>query len=229
VNLLIHEAGHVIFMPFGEFISIAGGSLFQLIVPAVFAAYFFRRGQFFSAALVLFWLGESMLNVAARKRRIAAVKNAAIDMTDLRDQYVTKAPIALKLANLIGATIIVGCFLAPNVGLTLFIEGGWLQRGLLLAGLFLIIRSVFLSLFEQTIFDKDGITHRSQFGTINRKSYSQIREVVVHTEFLRVYFIDGSKMKIRRWRYTFSGVMHFIRRQSPDCQIRFSNGFRSRY
>jgi hypothetical protein len=64
VNLLIHEAGHVIFMPFGEFISIAGGSLFQLIVPAVFAAYFFRRGQFYSAALVLFWLGESMLNVA---------------------------------------------------------------------------------------------------------------------------------------------------------------------
>jgi hypothetical protein len=46
VNLLIHEAGHVIFMPFGEVISIAGGSLFQLIVPAVFAAYFFRRGKF---------------------------------------------------------------------------------------------------------------------------------------------------------------------------------------
>ena len=64
VNLLMHEAGHVIFMPFGEFISIAGGSLFQLIVPAAFAAYFFRRGQSYSAALVLFWLGQSMLNVA---------------------------------------------------------------------------------------------------------------------------------------------------------------------
>lgn len=64
VNLLMHEAGHVIFMPFGEFISIAGGSLFQLIVPAAFATYFFRRGQFYSAALVLFWFGQSMLNVA---------------------------------------------------------------------------------------------------------------------------------------------------------------------
>jgi hypothetical protein len=64
VDLLIHEAGHVIFMPFGEFVSVAGGSLFQLIVPAVFAAYFFRRGQFYSAALVLFWFGQSMLNVA---------------------------------------------------------------------------------------------------------------------------------------------------------------------
>lgn len=64
VDLLIHEAGHVIFMPFGEFITIAGGSLFQLIVPAVFAIYFLRRGQSYSAALVLFWLGQSMLNVA---------------------------------------------------------------------------------------------------------------------------------------------------------------------
>ena len=64
VNLIIHEAGHVVFMPFGEFITIAGGSLFQLIVPAVFVLYFQRRGQLFSAALVLFWLGQSLLNVA---------------------------------------------------------------------------------------------------------------------------------------------------------------------
>jgi hypothetical protein len=64
VDLIIHEAGHVIFMPFGEFVSIAGGSLFQVIVPAVFAGYFFRQRQFWSAALVLFWLGQSMLNVA---------------------------------------------------------------------------------------------------------------------------------------------------------------------
>src|ERR1700755_2634051 len=64
VNLIIHEAGHVVFMPFGEFITVAGGSLFQLIVPAAFALYFYRRGQLFSAALVLFWLGQSLLNVA---------------------------------------------------------------------------------------------------------------------------------------------------------------------
>jgi hypothetical protein len=64
VNLIIHEAGHIIFMPFGEFVAIAGGSLFQLIVPAAFAAYFFRRKQYYSAALVMFWLGESMLNVS---------------------------------------------------------------------------------------------------------------------------------------------------------------------
>jgi hypothetical protein len=64
VNLVIHEAGHVVFMPFGELLSVAGGSLFQVIVPAVFVVYFYRRGQGYSAALVLFWVGESLLNVS---------------------------------------------------------------------------------------------------------------------------------------------------------------------
>lgn len=64
VNLVIHEAGHVVFMPFGELLTVAGGSLFQVIVPAVFVGYFFRRGQIYSAALVLFWVGESLLNVS---------------------------------------------------------------------------------------------------------------------------------------------------------------------
>lgn len=64
VNLVIHEAGHIVFMPFGEFLMIAGGSLFQVIMPAAFAVYFFRRGQKYSAALILFWVGESALNVS---------------------------------------------------------------------------------------------------------------------------------------------------------------------
>jgi hypothetical protein len=64
VNLLIHEAGHVIFMPLGEFLMIAGGSLLQVIIPAAFVVYFFRHEKPYSAALLLFWVGESLLNVS---------------------------------------------------------------------------------------------------------------------------------------------------------------------
>lgn len=63
VDLPIHETGHLIFRLLGEFAMIAGGSLFQIMVPAIFAGYFFRREQYFSAALVLFWVGQSILNV----------------------------------------------------------------------------------------------------------------------------------------------------------------------
>src|SRR3982751_3943695 len=64
VNLVIHEAGHLFFRPFGEFMMIAGGSLFQVIMPALFVGYFLYQHQFYSAAVVLFWVGESVLNVS---------------------------------------------------------------------------------------------------------------------------------------------------------------------
>lgn len=64
INLVIHEAGHMLFMPFGEFLMIAGGSLLQVIMPAAFVWYFRRHAQPYSAALALFWVGQSMLNVS---------------------------------------------------------------------------------------------------------------------------------------------------------------------
>lgn len=63
VDLPIHETGHLIFRILGEFMGIAGGSLFQVILPAVFVGYFVWRMQYYSAAIVLFWVGQSILNV----------------------------------------------------------------------------------------------------------------------------------------------------------------------
>lgn len=63
VDLPIHETGHLLFRLFGEFMGIAGGSLFQVIVPAVFVGYFIWREQYYSASVVLFWVGQSILNV----------------------------------------------------------------------------------------------------------------------------------------------------------------------
>jgi hypothetical protein len=64
VNLVIHEAGHIVFRPLGEFMTIAGGSLFQVIMPALFVIYFAYQQNLYSASMVLFWVGQSMLNVS---------------------------------------------------------------------------------------------------------------------------------------------------------------------
>ncbi len=63
VDLPIHETGHLLFRPFGEFMMIAGGSLFQIIMPAVFVGYFIWNEKYYSASIVLFWVGQSILNV----------------------------------------------------------------------------------------------------------------------------------------------------------------------
>ena len=63
VDLPIHETGHLIFRLFGEFMGIAGGSLFQVIFPGVFVGYFIWQRSFYSAAIVLLWVGQSILNI----------------------------------------------------------------------------------------------------------------------------------------------------------------------
>lgn len=64
INLIIHEAGHVVFLPFGMFLHILGGSLFQVLAPIVFVIYFYRLKDYFSASLLLFWVGQNLLNVS---------------------------------------------------------------------------------------------------------------------------------------------------------------------
>ena len=63
VDLAIHETGHLLFRILGEFMGIAGGSLFQVIFPAVFVGYFVWQRSYYSAAIVLLWVGQSILNV----------------------------------------------------------------------------------------------------------------------------------------------------------------------
>lgn len=63
VDLPIHEFGHLLFRLFGEFMMVAGGSLFQVILPLVFVGYFVWQRSYYSAAMVLFWVGQSILNV----------------------------------------------------------------------------------------------------------------------------------------------------------------------
>lgn len=64
VDLIIHEAGHTLFFWSGEFLQILMGSGLQVLVPLLFLGYFFIRKEFFSSALVLFWVALSLNNVS---------------------------------------------------------------------------------------------------------------------------------------------------------------------
>jgi hypothetical protein len=64
IDLVFHEAGHVIFALFGQFGAILGGSLNQVLIPAVCTGVFLARKQYGSAAVTLFWTGQSLADVA---------------------------------------------------------------------------------------------------------------------------------------------------------------------
>ena len=64
VNLIFHEAGHVIFMFFGETLHILGGSLLEVTVPIIVTIHFYRSQQFFSASCTSWWTTTAFLSVA---------------------------------------------------------------------------------------------------------------------------------------------------------------------
>lgn len=63
-NLIIHEAGHTLFSPFGKFIEIFGGSFLQIFIPFLICFYFILHDDFFSAYFSLFWVGNNFINVS---------------------------------------------------------------------------------------------------------------------------------------------------------------------
>ena len=64
-NLVFHEAGHIIFRPFGTFMTELGGSLMQLLIPTLcLAAFLWQNRDPFAASLALWWLGENFLDLA---------------------------------------------------------------------------------------------------------------------------------------------------------------------
>ena len=65
VNLVFHEAGHVVFMPFGHFLMVLGGTLGQLLMPVIAGtALLYKNRDAFGASLALWWLGQSLMDTA---------------------------------------------------------------------------------------------------------------------------------------------------------------------
>ncbi len=65
VNLPFHEAGHIVFRPFGAFITSLGGTLGQLLMPSICAGVLLLKTRDpFGAAVALWWVGENFLDIA---------------------------------------------------------------------------------------------------------------------------------------------------------------------
>lgn len=65
INLPFHEAGHLIFSPFGRFMMILGGSLGQVLMPLVcLGTFLVKTRDPFGGSVALWWTAESLMDVA---------------------------------------------------------------------------------------------------------------------------------------------------------------------
>jgi hypothetical protein len=60
----VHEGGHLLFRFFGQFLMVAGGTLLQLAVPLMLAAYFVFQRHVQGVAFCVFFFFEQFLPIA---------------------------------------------------------------------------------------------------------------------------------------------------------------------
>lgn len=65
INLPFHEAGHILFSPFGRFMQVLGGTLGQILIPGLcVAAFLLKNHDPFGASVGLWWVGQSFMDIA---------------------------------------------------------------------------------------------------------------------------------------------------------------------
>ncbi|MBN2541438.1 hypothetical protein JXI42_01075 [bacterium] len=64
LNLGIHELGHFVFMPFGKFLEIAGGSILQCLVPIISIFMFYKQKDYFAISVSFGWFSTNLFDVA---------------------------------------------------------------------------------------------------------------------------------------------------------------------
>lgn len=65
INLPFHEAGHILFIPFGHFMTILGGTLGQILMPLIcLGTFLIKTRDPFGASVALWWTAESLMDIA---------------------------------------------------------------------------------------------------------------------------------------------------------------------
>jgi hypothetical protein len=64
VNLVFHEAGHVFLYPFGHYLYVLGGTLFEIGIPLIVTSVFLRQGSYAGATFAFWWLATALYSVS---------------------------------------------------------------------------------------------------------------------------------------------------------------------
>lgn len=121
VDLIFHEAGHIVFGPFREFVQYLGGTLLQLLVPAGLTLYFWIKRQLFSGAVTMFWTAQNLMDISVYIKDARAMLLPLIGGGEHDWSYLLSSLYLLQYDQSIGNFVFVtGCllfFLSMVVGI----------------------------------------------------------------------------------------------------------------
>jgi len=135
INLPFHEAGHILFSPFGEFMTTLGGSLMQVLVPAACAiAFLTTNWNPFGAAVMGWWAGQNLMDVkrvgsgllmqTADNRELSLGELKVVTKKQPTQQELQDLLFAWKVAKYVKSNAIVFC----KDGMTMGVGAGQMSR-----------------------------------------------------------------------------------------------------
>ena len=92
LDVAIHETGHLLFAFGGERLTLLGGTLLQLLVPAAFAVALWRQGDRHGATVPLWWFAQNCWNISvyildARAQELPLVGGGEHDWAQLLEHW----------------------------------------------------------------------------------------------------------------------------------------------
>ena len=125
INLPFHEAGHILFRIFGQFMMTLGGSLTQCLVPLIcLLTFLVKTRDPFAASVSLWWMGENLVDLAPYINDARALKLILLggvtgqDVEDYHDwEFILRKlnlleydHLMAKTAHVIGALLMICAF-----------------------------------------------------------------------------------------------------------------------
>jgi hypothetical protein len=96
----VHELGHLLFAFFGEFMTVAGGSLNQLLIPIGAGLLLYHYRDYFGIAVAGTWLSSSLMDLA---RYIGDARAQELDLVGFGEDPQHDWTWLLGHCNLLGA------------------------------------------------------------------------------------------------------------------------------
>ena len=123
ISIPFHEAGHILFLPFGDLMTSLGGSLAHVLVPIVCGIAFLTTSPNpFGAAVMCWWAGQNLVDVAlyiddARTLQLVLIgghTGAEVEGHDWEHLLIMTNSLHLdhriaNVAQFTGAAVMIGC------------------------------------------------------------------------------------------------------------------------
>lgn len=113
VDLFIHEGGHFFFGFMGRLIYFMGGSLMQIILPAL-SVWVFLKSGFRTLIATLYWLGQNLINVSvyiadAPYKRLPLISDAAIHDWNWVFNHIGNMELAAPVSSVVFVIGVIAC------------------------------------------------------------------------------------------------------------------------